>query len=1409
MTSPHERRRVRNTIRATLIAAAWATQAAGLLAAPFAEVVEFRQPDGTLIRLWGEGDEFHAVFETLDGYAVVFDAASRAYHFARLSADGADLVPTGALVGRADPASIGLPRHLRIRSDVARQRIRQRWLAWDQELGISERWRTLKANRLGSRSRPAAAAQAPGDTSAQAAGDHAILAPPSSPTLGTKVGLCLLIDFPDAPATIAASNLVELVNGDGFAGFGNNGSVKEYYQDTSNGLLLYTNVVTAYVRMNQPKSYYNDVTKPSGTQGRLLLNDALAILKALPNYESEILPRFDALTVDASNQAIACNVFFAGANSGVWSYGLWPHSSSLSPTVELSPGGKKVRRYQITQIGTSPTIGTFCHENGHMLCGFPDTYDYDQGADDSRGGTGRFCIMNTSGSTNPVQFCAYLKLAAGWATAIDLTSASFATGTLSSSGPAFNRFYRFGRPGVDTEYFLLENRQRAGRDATLPASGIAIWHIDELGDRDNQNLEPNPYHDNYEVTLEQADNLWHFQYNLNSGDSNDLYYAGNTAAAYGNEFSDGTGPSANWWDGTPSGAIFSDFGPSGVTMTFSIGGSIGVLPGDAMIYSGVAGGPFEPTTRALVVTNGTTHAFDWAIVSGQAWLDIAPPSGSLSPGAGASLTASPNASARALGRGTYQDMLIVSNLVTGQTVQRPIRIDVDIAIDWTDGEGGLWQDAAHWGPARAPAESLERISVTNAASKSVVVDATTASGAPGTMTISNLLLAGAPGTTNTLLFASPGTNLPFTVLNELIVAPGGRVSLSNAILRVGGAAGGSLSIDGGVDVFPGGLLSAASNDVLATVGVSNNGTLGVNGGSVEFRRAILGRHAGATGTLAIVAGSVSVETNSALLVGSNGVGLAILSGGEMRLGNGLVAGSRSGSRGIVEITGDHRLTATYVRLGDASGSAGSMLMDGGELLATNTTSQAGNSGSGDMIISNGVARFGSLTVGSGTRSSGSFEMSGGLCWLRLGLIVGSSANATGSVRITSGDLVATNNVTSYVGYFGSGELSVVGGTARFRSLHVGYTNAGRGLLDISGGTGLVASTLYVGWATNASGEVRVTGGALEATNTTYVGHGGQGLLSLAGGTARFGPCTVGYRPGPGGVIQVAGGTATFTSNLTLGAQAGSTGSLQVIGGLLLATNGTLTIGQSGEGRLTLSNGLLLARYLVAGVNAGALGEVAAEGGTAWVSSAVTLGNCPSGGSATLRVSGADVYVTNASHTGTLDARAGTVMVDAGSLTVDRLVVTGACARVALLGGTLNLGSAPILGAGMDADGDGLPNDWEQEGGLDPLVAVGEHGPAGDPDRDGYDNGSELLGGSDPGSGGSFPRAAAVHISGNDVIVLIQSIAGRHYQLQAGGLSGPDDWTDVGAPVPGTGELLNLAHPGGADHPARFYRIRID
>lgn len=49
----------------------------------------------------------------------------------------------------------------------------------------------------------------------------------------------------------------------------------------------------------------------------------------------------------------------------------------------------------------------------------------------------------------------------------------------------------------------------------------------------------------------------------------------------------------------------------------------------------------------------------------------------------------------------------------------------------------------------------------------------------------------------------------------------------------------------------------------------------------------------------------------------------------------------------------------------------------------------------------------------------------------------------------------------------------------------------------------------------------------------------------------------------------------------------------------------------------------------------------------------------------------------------------------------------------------------------DLDDDDLPDDWETHHGLHPTDPRGDHGPYGDPDRDGFTNAEELLRGTDP------------------------------------------------------------------------------
>ena len=80
----------------------------------------------------------------------------------------------------------------------------------------------------------------------------------------------------------------------------------------------------------------------------------------------------------------------------------------------------------------------------------------------------------------------------------------------------------------------------------------------------------------------------------------------------------------------------------------------------------------------------------------------------------------------------------------------------------------------------------------------------------------------------------------------------------------------------------------------------------------------------------------------------------------------------------------------------------------------------------------------------------------------------------------------------------------------------------------------------------------------------------------------------------------------------------------------------------------------------------------------------------------------------------------------------------------------------------DTDGDGLPDGWETQNGLNPTNAIGLDGANGDPDGDGFTNLQEFLAGTDPQDASSL--LAITDIAGTGRLITWQSIPGRNYQV---------------------------------------------
>src|SRR5215207_198826 len=508
---------------------------------PFAgETFTFYNPDGSEVQVRGWGNQFEAVFETLSGFTVIKDPQTDYFYYATLSPDLTTLVPTETRVGEADPEQLGLARHLRAPRATSRVRAAE---AMDA-IGNRPRWQVRREQRR-------AQAQRDADPGAEPEAELGA-APEPAGTVGDYRGLCLLVQFPDVPGTITQAEVNDFCNTPGYTGFGNNGSAYDYFLSVSDGRLRYTNQVTAYYTTQHPRSHYTDPSIPFGTRARELIVEALDDLRT-NGFD------FSGLSADGGGFVYALNVFYAGPRVNNWSEGLWPHSWTLAAPYVASPT-RKFSDYQITDMGAQLTLRTFCHENGHMVCDFPDLYDY--GGEGN--GVGHYCLMCFGASnTNPSQVTAYLKDVAGWTSKLTVLGPGM-TATVSAG---VNDFLVHRKNA--NEYFILENRQQGGRDSALPDAGLAIWHVDRLGSNNNEQMTPTQH---YEVSLEQADDRFDLERRVNAGDVEDLYGSPTVT-----QFGPATAPPSTWWDGTASGLEIVSISAPGTTMTISTQGGVDAM----------------------------------------------------------------------------------------------------------------------------------------------------------------------------------------------------------------------------------------------------------------------------------------------------------------------------------------------------------------------------------------------------------------------------------------------------------------------------------------------------------------------------------------------------------------------------------------------------------------------------------------------------------------------------------------------------------------------------------------------------------------------------------------------------------------------------------------------------------------
>src|SRR5579862_9249333 len=776
---------------------------------------------------------------------------------------------------------------------------------------------------------------------------------------------------------------------------------------------------------------------------------------------------------------------------------------------------------------------------------------------------------------------------------------------------------------------------------------------------------------------------------------------------------------------------------------------------------------------------------------------------------------------------------------------------------WTSMLGtGRWDTATNWSLLAVPTNTQSAVFIINAPSgtniRTVTVDSTTS---PASLTISNLTVYAPGGKSNILFLGNAGLAQSLDILNSLTISNGGALQVSNSAVRVDALSGGAingagLNIDGVVTLNLGSSLTATN--AYTTLGNVSAGRMTLLGGTATVVELDLGNNVGAAGTLTVAGGQLSVTNfpnsffSGEIFLGFGGVSQMTVTNGTV-LAQGIVVASDS--PGTLTVSGGTVSLTESLDISQNLGTAGTVWITGGQLaIASGNFSfvGVGESDSGRMTVSNGTVLVGApMDVGQfGGGGAGTWTSAGGTSVLSSNLTAGDGYGATGMVWVTSGRLVATN-ATTFLGNSGFGEMTVSNGTVLLQQLDLGeFGSGGLGVLKIAGGTNVLSSSLNLGDDPNdptATGVVWVVNGQLVVTNnSTQVGNFGVGQMTVSNGTFMAQSVNVGLNAGALGTLTVAGGTNALLGPLTVGSFLGGTGVVWVTGGQLTITNnpagvaggsgfnvdGSVTlnagtigatnvstrVGNVGGGTLTINGGRFLGRDMSVGRNTGSQGLVTVTGGTTILSSNLVVGDCASGVIGVVSVMGGQLYITNATHAAVVDVRDGTITVStSGLLVVDKLIVTNACGRFIRSGGSV-VYSSLTLDPNLSAVGDGIPNGWKQQYGLDPFDPnVGSE----DLDGDGMNNVQEFMAGTDPTNATSYFHSLSVtQQGGTNVLVTWMMGPGRTNMLQAdggtpGGSYSTNGFADIFAVTNTVGTVTNYLDSGAAaTGSSRYYRVRI-
>lgn len=306
---------------------------------------------------------------------------------------------------------------------------------------------------------------------------------------GTKKGLVILVQFSDTKfqTTDNIDLYKRILNEPGYSEGNFKGSVADYFKAQSyNAFELDFDVVGPYTLSNNEAYYGGNDSQGNDKNPGAMVKEACQAADKDVNYAD-----YDW---DGDGEVDQVFIVYAGlgeANGGDANT-IWPHEWDLYSTTgsTLLLDGKTVNTYACgpelqpeynssgSVIGNVVDgIGTICHEFSHCL-GFPDTYDIDYS-----GGNGMYTwdLMSTGSylgdGYQPCGYTSYERMLAGWLTPIELNTEDKSVLNMKALTNSPEAYIIYNQ-GHKNEYYLLENRQKTGWDASLYGAGLLVLHVD-------------------------------------------------------------------------------------------------------------------------------------------------------------------------------------------------------------------------------------------------------------------------------------------------------------------------------------------------------------------------------------------------------------------------------------------------------------------------------------------------------------------------------------------------------------------------------------------------------------------------------------------------------------------------------------------------------------------------------------------------------------------------------------------------------------------------------------------------------------------------------------------------------------------------------------------------------------------